>query len=63
MIYAPDFENLPTQVKEWIYRRMWDVLSGRDKNKKYSRLTAADRTAVREILLDTKTDLPAYFRR
>jgi hypothetical protein len=42
---------------------MWDILSGRDKDNRYGRLTPADRTAVLEILRDTKTDLPPYFRR
>jgi hypothetical protein len=37
-------------------------LSGAESNKRYARLKAADRTAIVEILRDTKQDLPAYFK-
>jgi hypothetical protein len=39
------------------------VLSGRDKDPRFSRLSNADRQAIVEILRDTKKDLPPYFRR
>jgi hypothetical protein len=42
---------------------MWEVLSGRDKQPRYARLTPADRQALIEILRDTKKDLPSYFQR
>ena len=62
MIYTPTFEALPAEAKAAIYRRMWDVLSGQEKDGKYSRLSAGDRTAIVEILRDTKKDLPGYFQ-
>jgi hypothetical protein len=62
MIYAPAFDSLPAEAKNSIYRRMWKVLSGRDPDKKYKRLSPTDRTAIIEILRDTKADLPNYFR-
>jgi hypothetical protein len=62
MIYSPSFEHLPQTAKDMVYRRMWEVLSGRDSATKYARLSRADRKAVLEILRDTKPDLPAYFR-
>jgi hypothetical protein len=62
MIYSPSFDNLPQTAKDLVYRRMWDVLSGRDKAIRYARLSRADRDAVLEILRDTKPDLPTYFR-
>jgi hypothetical protein len=42
--------------------RMWEILSGQDKSKRYDRLTTADRQAIVEILRDTKPDLPEYFQ-
>jgi len=63
LIYAPMFDELPAQTRDAIYKRMWEILSGQDKSEKYARLSAADRTAVVEILRDTKKGLPAYFRR
>ena len=63
LIYAPMFDDLPAPAREAIYKRMWEILSGRDKSEKYARLSDADRAAVVEILRDTKKGLPVYFRR
>ena len=62
MIYSDAFKALNAEAKEAIFKRMWEVLSGHEKEKKYSRLTDADRKAIVEILRDTLPDLPAYFR-
>ncbi len=62
MIYAPVFDALPPAAKSAIYERLWQVLSGRATGVKYRRLSVADRRAVAEILQDTKTDLPSYFK-
>ncbi len=62
MIYSAAFENLPDEARDAIYRRMWAVLSGSDRDSKYARLSLADRRAVVEILRDTKPGLPEYFR-
>ena len=62
MIYSPAFDALPAKAKDAIYRRMWEILSGQEKEKKYARLSPADRRAIVEILRDTKPDLPGYFK-
>jgi hypothetical protein len=54
MIYSPGFKGLPDEVKTVIYTRIDEVISGRDKKPKYAHLSAADRTAVGEILAATK---------
>jgi hypothetical protein len=61
MIYSPAFDGMPADAKASVYNRLWDVLSGRDANPRYSRLSLADRKAVTEILRETKKDLPSYF--
>jgi hypothetical protein len=61
MIYTPTFDALPAAAKDAIYRRLSDVLSGRERDAKYTRLSAANRTAIIEILRDTKSDLPRFF--
>lgn len=50
MIYSAAFDALPAEAKTAVYRRMHEVLQKRD---------AADRTAILEILRDTKKDFPA----
>jgi hypothetical protein len=63
LIYSPAFDALPPAARDPIYRRMWEVLSGQERNERYvSALSLADRQAVVEILRDTKPGLPAYFQ-
>jgi hypothetical protein len=62
LIYSKPFEALPAEVKAAIYDRMWTVLSGEETGERYAVLSEADRTAVVEILSDTKPDLPEYWR-
>lgn len=62
MIYSKQFDGLPAVAKDAVYRRIWGILSGQVRDKKYSRLSLADRTAIAEILRDTKPDLPVYFQ-
>jgi hypothetical protein len=62
MIYSPAFEALPADAKDALYRRMWEILSGEDTDKKYNRLSRADKRTIIEILRDTKNDLPDYFK-
>jgi hypothetical protein len=62
LIYSAAFDALPAVVHDRFYRRLWEVLTGADQTAVYARLTAADRKSVYEILLDTKRDLPDYWR-
>lgn len=61
-VYSAAFRALPTEVREAIYGRMWEVLSGREARPKYARLSEADRRAVVDILRNTLPDLPSGFR-
>jgi len=58
MIYSKSFDALPTGVKTYVYRRLNEVLGGQDKSKDYLHISAADRTAILEILRATKADFP-----
>jgi hypothetical protein len=62
MVYSEAFDALPAAVKEAVYRRMFDILSTRNRDRKYAHLSIADRLAIRQILRDTKSDLPADLR-
>ena len=61
-IYSASFDGLPASVKERAYRRLWDVLTGKDTGKDFAHVSTADRQAIREILIDTKPGLPAYWK-
>jgi len=61
-IYSLAFDALPGPVKEYVMHRLWDMLSGKDTSADFAHLAAADRRAIREILLATKPNLPAECR-
>lgn len=62
LIYSPSFDALPARAKKHFYHRVWEVLSGEDASGDFSGVTSDQKTAIREILIDTKKDLPAYWR-
>jgi hypothetical protein len=62
LIYSESFDALPPTMKTFVWKRLWEVLSGEDTSEKFAHLNAADRQAILEILRDTKSDLPAYWR-
>jgi hypothetical protein len=54
MIYTAPFQGLPETVKMYVAKRLKEVLSGEDKSPDFAHISSADRTAVLEILHDTK---------
>jgi hypothetical protein len=59
MVYSDAFDGLPTAVRDAVYRRMLDILSGSERLSSRMHLSAADRRAILEILRDTKVDFPS----
>lgn len=62
MIYSKSFEALPAPMKNEIYTQLWQVLSGADRSKDFSHLSASERQHIREIITETKTDLPPCWK-
>ncbi len=62
LIYSPTFDSLPEEVRDRVYQRLWTVLSGKEQSEKYAHLGPADRTAIVEILRETKPNLPEYWK-
>jgi hypothetical protein len=62
MIYSTAFDALPDDLKDATYARMWRILSGEERGKKYAALTLEDRRSIVEILRNTKRRLPEYFQ-
>ena len=62
LIYSDAFLALPAQVKDRVYQRLWEILSGKDQSDTFAHLTPHDRTAIYEILRDTNSDLPKYWQ-
>jgi hypothetical protein len=53
LVYSKAFAGLPAPARDCIRARMQDILAGRDDSKPFAHLTAEDRAALQEILLDT----------
>jgi hypothetical protein len=58
LIYNGAFDSLPSQAKEYVYHRLFEVLTGRDQSPDFARLTGDTRRAILEILLATEPGLP-----
>lgn len=56
LIYSESFEALPPAAKAQVWRRLRDVLLGKDRDARFGHLSAADRRATFEILRDTEPD-------
>ncbi len=57
LIYSEAFDALPRPAKDFVYRRLLEVLTGQDQSPEFARLSADDRRAILEILLATKPGL------
>jgi hypothetical protein len=61
MIYSDLFDGLPARTRNAVYRRLYDVLTGRDADEKYASIAAGDRLAILNIVRGTKSNLPDYW--
>jgi hypothetical protein len=62
LIYSAQFDALPDAVRNRVYHRLYQILSGADRSEKFARLSSTDRKAILEILRATKPGLPEYWR-
>ncbi len=63
LIYSAAFEALPQRIRAEFYERIHAILTGANRSERYAHLSAGDRRAILEILLDTKPSLPSKWRR
>ncbi len=62
LIYSPAFDAMPEPMRAEIYRRLWDILHGRDASPEFANIPEPQRHATRDILLATKKELPEYWK-
>lgn len=62
LIHTEAFARLPGPLKEQIYARMLEVLTGSNPSPEFERLTAESRRDILEILVETQQDVPAAWR-
>jgi hypothetical protein len=63
MIYSDLFDHMPELARQHVYRRLYDVLTGKDTSAPFARLSEVDRLAVLQIVRETKTNLPPYWKK
>ena len=62
MIYSAAFDGMPDKVRERVYQRLYEILTGKDTSKTFASLTPESRGAILEILRATKPGLPRDWR-
>jgi len=62
MIYSAAFDGMPDKVRERVYQRLYEVLTGKDQTPQFARLSADDRKSILEIVRETKPNLPGYWK-
>jgi len=62
LIYSEAFDAIPEPAKGYIYRRLFEVLSGREQGPEFSSLSDEDRRAILEILVATKPEVPEEWK-
>ena len=60
LIHSEAFDALPGVTRTYVYRRVHEILAGDDPNGDFAHLSQADRTAVREMLADTKSEFAEF---
>lgn len=58
LIYGEAFDALPKPTKDYVYRRLGEILGGKDQTAEFSHLSREDRGAILEILRETKEGFP-----
>ncbi|MBI2924662.1 MAG: hypothetical protein HYY24_03035 [Verrucomicrobia bacterium] len=62
LIYSEAFDKLPREVKLQIYRRLWLRLTGDDGDPAFRHIPAETKQAIVDILIETKPDVPVYWK-
>jgi hypothetical protein len=62
LIYSKAFDALPGEIKQYLWRRLEEILSGEDHSAGYASLMPRERKEVLEILQETKPEFASWLR-
>ncbi|MBV9771013.1 MAG: hypothetical protein JOZ32_15680 [Bryobacterales bacterium] len=62
LIYSEAFDAIPAPAKDYIYGRLFEILSGREQGPEFAALSSQDRRAIIEILVATKPGIPEAWK-
>jgi hypothetical protein len=57
LIYSKSFQDLPSKLKESLYLRLQEILTGKDSSPAFQHLSMETKRSILEILRQTKPDL------
>lgn len=60
LVYTRSFDALPEEMKSYLWPRLEEILSGRDRSPTYAGMSAEERQAVLEILRETKPEFDRW---
>jgi hypothetical protein len=49
-------------MREHLLQRLYAILTGKDSDPQFAKISSADRGAILEILRETKRNLPEYWQ-
>jgi len=62
LIYSRAFDELPDEMRDYVWRRLWQVLAENEDAETFVHLSAEDKRAIVEIIHETKRGLPEYWK-
>lgn len=62
LIYSRAFDQLPSEMRDYFWRRLWEVLSDNEDSERFAHLSLEDKRAIVEIIRQTKDGLPEYWK-
>jgi hypothetical protein len=63
LVYSESFDKMPQAARDYVYRRLFEIFSGKDRSEDFARLSEADCAALLEILSKTKPEFAAWIKK
>jgi len=62
LVYSESFDKMPQAARDYVYRRLFEIFSGKDRSEDFAHLSEADRAALLEILSETKPEFATWMK-
>ena len=62
LVYSPAFDALPQEMRNYLWRRLEQILTGQDRSGTYATMAVQDRQNVLEILRETKPEFAGWLK-
>jgi hypothetical protein len=62
LVYSKAFDALPQPMKEYLYKRLYDILNNQDASPDFDGIPRRTKREIFEILSDTKPEMAAFWK-